>query len=131
MFVKIKIENKCLIVDLVSGEAVETKSGLYFANRYASEIDEIKIVSGNLRIRRGRNGCITDYTVVSKSSPVISPAISPVPSPQPEVEEIPFLPSPLLRLSVHVILDDDSRTPSPVAPPKKKRRKGKRNLKHD
>jgi hypothetical protein len=48
-----------------------------------------------------------------------------------EVDQIPFLPSPLLRPSVHVILDDDSKTPSPVAVPKREGRKGKKKFKHD
>jgi hypothetical protein len=127
-FVKFRVQNTCLIIDLVNGEAVQTKGGVYFANKYAPEIDEVKIVSGNLRVRRERDCSVMDYSVVSSPSPVTSPA--PLFEPEAEeIDEIPFLPSPLLRPSVHVILDDDSRSPSPAVSKRKGRGKGKKKFK--
>jgi hypothetical protein len=41
------------------------------------------------------------------------------------------LPSPLLRPSVHVILDDDSRSPSAIEPSKRRGRKGKKVFKKE
>jgi hypothetical protein len=115
-----------LIIDLVNGEAVYTKGGLYLANRYGPEIDEIKIISGSICVSRADGNF--ELAVVNESSPLTSP----ISSPEPESKEIPFLPSPLLRPSVHVILDDDSRTPYPVAAPKRKGRgKGKKKLKYN
>jgi hypothetical protein len=118
---RFRVLNTCLIFDLITKEAVETKSGLYFINPLATEIDEVSIVSGNLCVRRGRDRYITKYTVVSTPSPVSSFATSPEPEAEEvaEVDQIPFLPFPL-------ILDDDSTTPSPVAS-KRKGRKGKKN----
>jgi hypothetical protein len=86
-----------LIIDLVNGEAVQTKGGLYLANRYGPEIDEIKIISGSIFVSRSDGNY--ELAVANESSQVTSP----VPSPEPEGEEIQFLPSPLLRPSVHVI----------------------------
>jgi hypothetical protein len=129
-FEKFGVENTCLILNLITGEAMQTKGGLYFANRQLAEIDEVKILSANLRVKRKRDGSVTEFSVVSSPSPPTSPT----PPSQPEVVEeedpIPFLPSPLLRPSVHVLLDDDSRTPSPVLPKRKGRGKGKKNLKY-
>jgi hypothetical protein len=113
----------CLIFDLITGEAVQTKRDLYFIDPFAPEIDEVSIVLGNLCVRRGRCGYTTEHTVTSTPSP------EPEAEKLPEVDQIPFLPSPLLRPSVHVI-HDDSRTPSPAAAPKRKGRKGKKIFKH-
>jgi hypothetical protein len=82
----------------------------------------------NLRVRRGRSGYVTDYTVVWKSSPVTSPAPPSETDEVVEVDHIPFLPSPLLLPSLYVI-HDDSRTPSPAAASQKKEKKGKKKLK--
>jgi hypothetical protein len=129
MFEKIKVENTCLIVNLITGEAVQTKRGLYFANRFAPEIDEVEILSGKLRVKRKRDESVTEFSVVSSFSPPIS-HVPVLESEDEEEDRIPFLPSPLLRPSVHVI-HDDSRTPSPVAAPKRKGRgKGKKYLKY-
>jgi hypothetical protein len=116
MFDRFRVENTCLILDLVTGEAVQTKPGLYFANKYGPEIDEIKIISGSIRVSRPDGNF--ELAVADESSPVTSL----VSSPEPENEEISFLPAALLRPSVHVILDDDSRSPSPVQPSKKGRK---------
>jgi hypothetical protein len=125
MFEKFRVQNTCLIVDLVNGEAVQTKRGLYLANRYRPEIDEIKILSGSICVSRGGNNY--EHAVVNESSQVISPV--PPPEEVVEVDQIPFLPSPLLRPSILVILDDDSITPSPVAVLKRKERKGRKGKK--
>jgi hypothetical protein len=69
---------------LVTGEAVQTKSGLYFVNLFQAEIDEIKILSGFIRASRGGGGYITECIVVSTPSPDTSPA----PPPEPEAEEV-------------------------------------------
>jgi hypothetical protein len=131
-FEKFRVENTCLILNLITGEAMQTKGGQYFANRFGPEIDELTIVSGNVCVKKKRDGSVTEFSVASSSSPPNSPAPPLQAEAMEEEDLIPFLPSPLLRPSVHVILDDDSRTPSPVVAPKRKGRgKGKKNLKLD
>jgi hypothetical protein len=124
---RFRVLHTCLIFDLITGEAVQTKSVLYFIDPFAPEIDEVSIVSGNFCVRRGRGGYTTEYTLASAPSPVISPAPPPEVDEVMEVDQIPFLPSPLLRPTVHVI-HDDSRTPSQAAAPKRKGRKGKKKF---
>jgi preprotein translocase subunit YajC len=121
-FEKIRVQHTCLIVDLVNGEAVQTTAGLYFANRYASDIDEVEILSTNFRVKRKRDESVTEYSFDSILSESEAEEVE-------EENEIPFLPPALLGPSVHVILDDDSRSPSPGEPKRKGRGKGKKNLK--
>jgi hypothetical protein len=125
MFDRFRVEHTCLILDLVTGEAVQTKPGLYFGNKYGPEIDEIKIISGSICVSRADGNF--ELSAVNESLPVTSP----ISSPEPEGEENSFLPSPLLRPSAQVILDDDSRSPSPVKPSKTRGRKGKKVFKKD
>jgi hypothetical protein len=122
MFEKFKIENTCLILDLVTDEAVQTKRGVYCVDSFGLSIEEIKILSRIISVSKGDNHY--HLTVFNEPSPVTSPA-PPPPEPQAEeiveADQIPFLPSPLLRPSIHVILEFQNSFTS--SGPKKKRKK--------
>jgi hypothetical protein len=100
---------------------------------FAPEIQEVSVLSGLVRVRKG--GLKLQYTVVRTSSPITSPTPPPAPEVLVEAEENPFLPSPLLRPSVHEdaeVHNVVSRTPSPpVQSPKRRGRKGKKVFKRD
>jgi hypothetical protein len=128
---RVRIPHTCLILDLITGQAVQSKSGLFFMDPFAPEIQEVSVLSGLVRVRRG--GLRMQYTVVRTPSPITSPTPPPAPEVLVEVEENPFLPSPLLRPSVHedaVVHNVVSRTPSPPVVPKKKGKKGKKKFKY-
>jgi hypothetical protein len=79
---RFRIENTCIILNLINGQAVQNKSDTFFPDPFAAEIDEIKILSGFIRARRGRGGYANEFTVVSTPFPDISPS----PPPEPEAE---------------------------------------------
>jgi hypothetical protein len=63
------------ILDLITGQAVNIKRGVYFIDPYGAEIREVRILSGLVRVRRG--DCGTQYTVVALPLPATSPAPPP------------------------------------------------------
>jgi hypothetical protein len=95
-------------------------------------IQKVSIVSGIIPIDNGND--ILQFTVIVPPSPAVSPFLSSEPDASVEVDQNPFLPSPLLRATVHedVVLDNVvSRTPSPtVIRTKKKAKKGKKYFKY-
>jgi hypothetical protein len=142
------VPHTCVIVDLVTGQAVHVKRGRYLMDSSGPDIHEITIVSGLVRVDNGEEKL--QFTIVRTPSPDPSPllitsglvvssaavseevesnVVSRSPTP-PVPEGIPFLPPPLLRPTVHVILDDDSRTPSPPVVLKKKGKKEKKRFKY-
>jgi hypothetical protein len=126
----IPVPNTCLILDLITGLAVHTKRGVYCVDGSGPSIENINILSGTISV--SKDNATYQLSVFHPPSPVISSAFSLEPEVFVEEEDrIPFLPSPLLRASVHVILDDDSRSPSPVEPPKRRGRKGKKVFKKE
>jgi hypothetical protein len=124
---RITVSNTCLILDLITGLAVHTKNGVYHVDSSGPSIENSNILSGTFSVSKGDE--IYQLSVFHPPSPAISSDLFLEPEVFEEEDQIPFLASPLLGPSVHVI-HDDSRTPSPVAAPKRKGRKGKKKFKY-
>jgi hypothetical protein len=56
------IPHTCLILDLVTGQAVHTKSGMHFMDGSCPEIQEARILSGLVRVDNGEE--ILQFTIV-------------------------------------------------------------------
>jgi hypothetical protein len=122
----VKIPHTCLLLDLITGQALNTKKGVFFIDPWGPEIEEVSVLSGIVRVSRGRGGYRMQYTIVQTPLPVISPAPPPEPDVSLKKDQILFLPSPLLRhsRSEEVVASNAvSRTPlSPIIPKKKGKR---------
>jgi hypothetical protein len=122
---RVTVPNTCLILDLITSEAVHTKRGVYCMDPRGLSIEEIKILSRFIRISKGDDIC--------QPIPVTSPAPPLEPEISTQINQIPFLPSPLLRHGDYEIQDDYnavSRTPSPPNPPNRRGKKGKNKFKY-
>jgi hypothetical protein len=96
----------CLILDLITGQAVLTKWGMYFFDYNGSPIEDVEILSGVICVRYGNDR--TRFPEVDVSV---------------EVDQNPFLPSPLLRSSVHEEVVADNVVSRTTSPPLVKRKK--------
>jgi hypothetical protein len=83
----VTVPHTCLILDLVTGQAVHTKRGIYLMDRSSPDIQEARIISGLVRVDNGEE--ILQFTILRAPFP-FSTTPEPVDSPAPpqEVEEI-------------------------------------------
>jgi hypothetical protein len=124
----VKCPHLCLILNLIIHQLVHTKRGVYFLDSRGPLIEEVRIFSGLVRVDNSNDR--TQFTVVTSPSPATSPAPPPELDVSVEVDQNPFLLSPLLRHSVHenVATNAVSRTTSSQAISKKRIKKVGKNL---